>query len=53
MGKAERRKKDQATAEFMRKHAVKRSTMNCPICHHQVGVGGKAFDLHLRSTHAK
>lgn len=53
MGKAERRKKDQAHAEYMKKHNIQRNSGNCPICHKSVSTGGKGLDLHFRSNNCR
>lgn len=38
-GKNNRRNKDKEMAAFLKKHGVKRTQQNCPMCHHLIGVG--------------
>lgn len=49
MGKGERRKKDQAHAEYMRKHKIQRTNGACPICHKMVSIGGAGLINHFGS----
>lgn len=33
-----RKQKDQAMAEYMKKKGIVRTTKQCPMCHHTIGV---------------
>lgn len=33
-----RKQKDQAMAEYMKKKGITRTTKQCPMCHHTIGI---------------
>lgn len=46
-GKNNRRNKDKEMAAFLKKHGIKRTTQNCPMCHTLIGLG--SFSIHVPS----
>lgn len=47
MSKGAISKKNKEMAAYLKARGVRRTGMNCPICHRQVGIGG--FENHLRT----
>lgn len=43
--KNNRKQKDQAMAEYMKKKGIMRTTSQCPMCHHTIGLN--TLPLHL------
>jgi hypothetical protein len=42
--------KDKQMAAYLKERGIQRTTGNCPICHHLVGVGGGPLLLHFATS---